>query len=157
MAIAASPERAYRLRARLHVRHRQIGFFREGTHRLCEAAPSGQLSTVMLESARTLVQRLGSEADHCEAVTVSENVVGDERVAHLEPLAGRAFEQLGDDVTLPDGITGLTTTRKDAIRTLAGVPYVRDRLRDVCEATKACRPASAGAGRQRRSSRAIGF
>jgi 23S rRNA (uracil1939-C5)-methyltransferase len=36
--VAASPETAYRMRARLHVRGDRIGFYREGTHDLCDAA-----------------------------------------------------------------------------------------------------------------------
>ena len=42
-AVAASPVRGYRMRARLHVRNRRIGFFREGTHEVCDARSSGQL------------------------------------------------------------------------------------------------------------------
>src|SRR6185503_4769954 len=41
--VVASPEHGYRLRARLHVRHGKAGFFREGTHVLCDAAATGQL------------------------------------------------------------------------------------------------------------------
>ena len=33
----------YRMRARLHVRGSRVGFYREGTHQLCDAAETGQL------------------------------------------------------------------------------------------------------------------
>jgi 23S rRNA (uracil1939-C5)-methyltransferase len=35
--IAASPDEGYRMRARLHARGGRIGFFREGSHELCDA------------------------------------------------------------------------------------------------------------------------
>ena len=35
IAVAASPEDGYRMRARLHVRGSRVGFYREGTHDLC--------------------------------------------------------------------------------------------------------------------------
>jgi tRNA/tmRNA/rRNA uracil-C5-methylase (TrmA/RlmC/RlmD family) len=41
--VAPSPEIGYRMRARLHVRGGAIGFFREGTHDLCDPASTGQL------------------------------------------------------------------------------------------------------------------
>ena len=37
-------ERGYRLRARLHVRDGRVGFFKEGTHVLCDAAPSSPVA-----------------------------------------------------------------------------------------------------------------
>jgi 23S rRNA (uracil1939-C5)-methyltransferase len=36
VVVAASPVDGYRMRARLHVRAGRIGFFREGTHDLCD-------------------------------------------------------------------------------------------------------------------------
>ena len=41
--VAPSPETGYRMRARLHVRGRRLGYFREGTHGLCDPASTRQL------------------------------------------------------------------------------------------------------------------
>src|SRR5262249_8871752 len=41
--VAASPEEAYRMRARFHVHGGRAGFYREGTHQLCDAAATRQL------------------------------------------------------------------------------------------------------------------
>ena len=41
--VAASPDEGYRMRSRLHVRSRRIGFFREGTHEMCDARATRQL------------------------------------------------------------------------------------------------------------------
>ncbi|MEO7271121.1 MAG: TRAM domain-containing protein, partial [Vicinamibacterales bacterium] len=43
VAVAPSDPEGYRLRARLHVRDGRIGFYREGTHELCDAAATRQL------------------------------------------------------------------------------------------------------------------
>src|SRR3954452_18872204 len=42
--VMTSPENGYRLRARLHVREHAAGFYREGTHTLCDARLTHQLS-----------------------------------------------------------------------------------------------------------------
>ena len=41
--VMASPERGYRMRSRLHVVNGRLGFFREESHELCDAASTGQL------------------------------------------------------------------------------------------------------------------
>src|SRR5262245_57915045 len=41
--VEASPEDGYRMRARLHVRGSRLGFFREGTHDICDARATRQL------------------------------------------------------------------------------------------------------------------
>src|SRR5436190_4181493 len=37
IGVAASPDEGYRMRSRLHIRGSRIGFFREGSHGLCDA------------------------------------------------------------------------------------------------------------------------
>ena len=51
--VAARRTDGYRMRARLHVRGSRVGFYREGTHQLCDAAETGQL----LEPAAAAVLR----------------------------------------------------------------------------------------------------
>src|SRR6185312_5063630 len=41
--VLASPESGYRMRARLHASGGQVGFYREGTHTICDAGSTGQL------------------------------------------------------------------------------------------------------------------
>ena len=52
VSVAASPEDGYRMRARLHVRRGLVGFFREGTHELCDARQTGQLLPETVDVAR---------------------------------------------------------------------------------------------------------
>src|SRR6187431_425647 len=42
-SVVGSPERGYRMRARLHVSGGRVGFFLEGTHQVCDVASTGQL------------------------------------------------------------------------------------------------------------------
>jgi 23S rRNA (uracil1939-C5)-methyltransferase len=84
LPVAGSPERGYRMRARLHVRGRRIGFFREGTHELCDARHSGQLLPGTTEALDRLMTAARSLGDVVREVELSENVPASERVAHLE-------------------------------------------------------------------------
>ena len=60
--VAPSPERDYRMRARLHVRGDRIGFFREGTHDLCDAAATGQLTAASVTRQRSASAHLRTAA-----------------------------------------------------------------------------------------------
>ena len=55
----------YRMRARLHVRGGRIGFFREGTHEICDARPTRQLLPEtcgdVLDRAAALLRSLGAD------------------------------------------------------------------------------------------------
>ena len=80
-----SPAREWRLRARLHAHGAHVGFYREGTHSLCDPAPSGQLAPGLLELAQDTMTRLRPEvARGVEAVVVSQTVRGDQQAVHLE-------------------------------------------------------------------------
>ena len=128
-AMIASPERGYRMRARLHVARRRIGFYREGTHELCDPTSGGQLSTsaVAWIAASEDALRLG-RLDGLEAVELAENIPGDQRACHLELRAGVDATPYA---ALCSGLTGLSAYAIDrgGVTTLAGVPAVSDLLR----------------------------
>jgi 23S rRNA (uracil1939-C5)-methyltransferase len=114
--VLGSPEQGYRMRARLHVQGDRIGFYREGTHQLCDAAATGQLlpSTVdWIERIAEELRRLSiAGTDHPAAakaqagradarstrgaghgspitgIEVAENIAGDQRGAFLEAASG---------------------------------------------------------------------
>ena len=91
----SSREDGYRMRARLHVQNGRIGFFLEGTHQVCDAAATGQLSpgsVAWIAEAETALRQVASDA--LAAIDVSENIPGTNRAVHLEFQAGadpRAF------------------------------------------------------------------
>ena len=85
IAVAASPEHGYRMRARFHVRGHRAGFFREGTHHLCDPATTGQLlpETGGLLDAIGEYLREGALRGVTE-IELAENIPGTERALHLE-------------------------------------------------------------------------
>lgn len=124
--VAASPETEYRLRARLHVRAGHVGFFREGTHSLCDAAPSRQVTPDALVAAQRAVAALGSRDADCDAIVVSENVDASERVLHLEPRAGAILTAASKALANLEGATGVTTIARDRLISLTGLEAVTD-------------------------------
>jgi 23S rRNA (uracil1939-C5)-methyltransferase len=129
--VAGSEERGYRLRARLHIRDRQIGFFREGSHTLCDAGLSGQLREDSLVAVRAVVNALGRRADDCEALTLAEDIPARSRVVHLEPRPGATLEDLDGPSLIVAGVSGATASAGRRAFTLAGSPIVTDTASDL--------------------------
>lgn len=128
--VAASPIDGYRMRARLHVRNGRIGFFREGTHSLCDARPTRQLTAAAMDAIESLERSLsGLERPTVSEIELSENVTATERAVHLE-LAPDADPSRLATLTKVEGLTGATSAPLDHHRTmdLWGSPYVTDRL-----------------------------
>jgi len=112
--VAASPEEGYRMRARLHVRGRRWGFFREGTHDVCDARATRQLLPATSDAIDRLVAamlELGI-ADAAE-IELSENADASERVAHVET---------------PQSLAADAIARLQVVEGFAPGPYVSDRL-----------------------------
>ena len=106
--VVPSPERGYRSRARLHVQGSRIGFLRESSHELCDAAGTGQLAPAteswVVEATRALEVR-GLRG--LKAIELAEDVPGTQRVCHLELASG---ETPGSYQVLHSGLTGLTAS-----------------------------------------------
>jgi 23S rRNA (uracil1939-C5)-methyltransferase len=131
VAVRASRERGYRVRARLHVRQRRAGFFREGSHTLCDAGPGGQLLPESIAAIEATLGTLDARLAECEAFVLSENVAATNRVIHIEPRDGARLDDLAGRTPLPAGTTGLTTGRHGQFVTLAGDPSITDRAADL--------------------------
>jgi tRNA/tmRNA/rRNA uracil-C5-methylase (TrmA/RlmC/RlmD family) len=132
VTVAASPEAGYRLRARLHVRGRRAGFFREHSHDLCDPAGSGQLRPDSLSAVHAIVARLGAAADDCEAVIVAENVAATERLLHLEPRPGSRIEANAIGGERPAGVSGVTTTSDGRRLTMGGAARFTETVAELC-------------------------
>jgi 23S rRNA (uracil1939-C5)-methyltransferase len=132
-----SPERGYRSRARLHARDGRLGFYREGTHQICDAAVTGQLSAAAVAWIRQAEATLRtSGASALAAVDLVENAAATQRAAHLHLHGGdvpREMEALAAD------LTGLSAGRtsgdddeyrnrpvEDRVVVIAGDPSVVD-------------------------------
>jgi 23S rRNA (uracil1939-C5)-methyltransferase len=129
--VTGAEERGYRLRARLHIRDRQIGFFREGTHALCDAGPSAQLREDSLVAVRAVVTALGTRADDCDTLTLAEDIAVRSRVVHFEPRPGATLEDLDGPSLIVGGISGATASAGRRSFTLAGIPVVTDTAADL--------------------------
>jgi 23S rRNA (uracil1939-C5)-methyltransferase len=125
-----SPERGYRMRARLHVRGDRLGFYREGTHTLCDPAASGQL----LESTRDVVRdasetlRSGGVM-HASSLDISENIDATERAIALELSPEHRERGKWEAMLTLNGTTGATVVRRGQVVASRGDLSVRDVLR----------------------------
>jgi len=126
--VIGSPEHGYRMRARLHAQDGRLGFYREGTHHLCDAIGTGQMlesTNAWIAAARETLQR--ESLTGVAAIEIAENITGDERACHLELHSGvdtSRFSVLSTDLV---GLSAQRADRPDAV-TLAGTPVVRDTL-----------------------------
>ena len=127
-AVTASPPAGYRLRARLHVRGGLAGFFREGTHELCAAGPTGQLLPETTAVMEQLAAQLGLAAPGIGEIELSENLDASQRAVHFE-LADRAEPSRLGEVSRIDGLTGASCSSGPARGLdLWGSPTVTDSL-----------------------------
>jgi 23S rRNA (uracil1939-C5)-methyltransferase len=124
--VIASPERGYRMRARLHAVNGRLGFYREESHVLCDAVQTGQLlesAGAWIASAQEVIRRAGPAG--VTGVEIAENIAGDQRACHLELRQGI---NPADYSALATGLVGLTAQSADSpfAQTLAGTPHVTD-------------------------------
>ena len=106
LTVTPSPERGYRSRARLHAVGTRLGFYREGTHQLCDPVETGQLSDATVTWVRTIEERLASrDLRGLVALEMVEDAAGRERACHLSMAAGA--DRRGLDA-LADGLTGVS-------------------------------------------------
>jgi 23S rRNA (uracil1939-C5)-methyltransferase len=124
--IVPSSPHGYRLRARFHVDGAHIGFYREGTHQICDAATTRQLSEGAAEWIALASQQLrDARLSGLAAVEFTENVSGSERACHLELHRGADASSFAP---LAHGLTGLSASLSDAgdVVTLDGVAAVTE-------------------------------
>jgi 23S rRNA (uracil1939-C5)-methyltransferase len=130
LPVEPSPERGYRMRARLHVQDGRIGFLREGTHELCDVVQTGQLLPDTHDALAALAAALRAAGQQGAAsIELAENIPARERAIHLE---------LGERAKLPSpkllrglqAFSGLTWTRTEDrdVRLVQGQPFVTDEL-----------------------------
>jgi 23S rRNA (uracil1939-C5)-methyltransferase len=90
------------MRARLHAKNGMFGFFREGTHELCDAGPTRQLLPATIDALEKLQAALeGTRAASCE---LSENAEATERAVLLELDPSATIPHHVDPI---EGVSGL--------------------------------------------------
>src|SRR5262249_10707926 len=81
--VVESPAEGYRMRSRLHIRDRRIGFFREGTHDLCDARATRQLLPDSCDVVEEVTRRLTSSNTLRGELELSENIDASDRVLYF--------------------------------------------------------------------------
>jgi tRNA/tmRNA/rRNA uracil-C5-methylase (TrmA/RlmC/RlmD family) len=124
--VMESPETGYRLRSRLHAGGGRLGFFREGSHTLCDPEATGQLSTATVAWIRHAEQSMSAAvASVVSGVEIAENIPGTERSVHMDV---RGAVDRAVWTPLATGLTGLTVQGDSEAVTFAGTPTVTDRV-----------------------------
>jgi 23S rRNA (uracil1939-C5)-methyltransferase len=127
--VTPSPEEGYRMRARAHVRQSVWGFFREGTHDVCDARQTRQLLPATCDTLDRIVAVAAQSpgAGGLTGIELTENVDATERVVFLDlhstaPAPGRPAASSSDLSSLLaraekiEGLTGLVARLDDGRR-----------------------------------------
>jgi len=128
VAVAPSPERGYRMRARLHVGPAGIGFLREGTHSVCDLADTGQLLPETNDTLAMVGRRLaGSDYRSVLHIDLAEDISAQTRVInfHLKkPYLSKTVSIWTSDCPL----SGVTWSRPGSskIKVVTGEPNITD-------------------------------
>ena len=131
--VMPSPETGYRMRARLHVSDGRLGFLEEASHRVCDAAGTGQLLPKTERLVGALAARVGAlAATGARTVELVEDLAGGQCALHVvvQGASANAADVLWPMASL-SGVTGLTAASgrgPGAQLVLAGTPYVTDAL-----------------------------
>ena len=131
VSVAGSLEQGYRLRAKLHVAGGRAGFFREGSHALCDATATGQLRPESVPAVDRLLGALGGRVKGVATVVVTESVTARQRVLHLEGLDGESLDGLEIGAWQDADISGVTALVHSRVIGLAGAGHVTDSAIDV--------------------------
>jgi 23S rRNA (uracil1939-C5)-methyltransferase len=132
--VTGSQERGYRMRARLHVRGARLGFFREGTHELCDPATTGQLLPQTIELLGRLQGALAREdVGGITSIELSENMPADQRALHME--VERPVDLMNLAPVAGAEVTGLSCSGpfSGIASTVFGSPVVSDRILIVAD------------------------
>lgn len=126
--VEPAAERGYRMRARFHVRDGRVGFYREGTHMLCDPRTTGQLLDGSIDVVDRLVAALGDRGVQVQSVELSENIPASHRAVHLDVAPSKDIDASLQHAVEQAGLTGATLRTSDGVTAAAGDPIVVDPL-----------------------------
>lgn len=126
--VAASPERGYRMRARFHVSDGRPGFYREGSHTLCDPRLTGQLEEASVDAVEAAIASLTAQGLDVMSAELSENMTGDQRAIHVDVRGAQPTADALERAIAAAGLTGCTARSSDRRFHSAGDPVVSDPL-----------------------------
>ncbi len=130
--VVPSREDGYRMRARLQIENGRLGFYREGSHDLCDPSTTGQLLPETVRAIDQAAWRLRKiDAQSVIAIDLAENIPADQRVIHLQlrPSSHIRTASFAPMASVP-GMTGATCQLASGapVVRLGGSPLVSDPL-----------------------------
>jgi 23S rRNA (uracil1939-C5)-methyltransferase len=124
-----SPERGYRMRARLHVEGGQVGFYRQASHDLCDAMSSGQLHEAAAAPLAEISRALrDGKMQTARVLDLSEDVPATGRVLQIELDPEDRESGRWDRVLAIEGATGVAVVRRGRVLASRGESTVTDVL-----------------------------
>ena len=126
--VTAGAEHRYRMRARFHVRDGRAGFYREGTHTLCDPRTTGQLHEDSADIVDSVVAAMAARGVQVTSVELSENIRASHRAVHLDTAASKDLEPALEHAVDDTRINGATARTSDGVTAGAGDPVVVDSL-----------------------------
>ena len=126
--VSSAGEHGYRMRARFHVRDGRAGFYREGTHSLCDPRTTRQLLDDSADIVDAVVAAMADRGVQVASVELSENIAADERAVHLDTVPSKDLETALEHAVATGNINGATARTADGVTAAAGDPVVVDAL-----------------------------
>jgi tRNA/tmRNA/rRNA uracil-C5-methylase (TrmA/RlmC/RlmD family) len=126
--VAASAAAGYRMRARLHVRGRQVGFYREGTHELCDGSATRQLRDGAFTAAARVAAAVDAAGAPAAALAIAEDLAGDQRAMFVELTAPGNLSRSALEGLLAADLASIITVAPNGVRLSAGAPVIADPL-----------------------------
>lgn len=120
---------AWRIRVRLHAHRDRLGFYREGTHSVCDARATRQISEALMGAAEWTFETFRRADVAVESLELTETVDGSARACHAICAAETETLPAFSD-PLPPGLSGISAARGEQGTTeqLCGVSVVTDAL-----------------------------
>lgn len=132
--VHASPEEGWRMRARMHVVGGRVGFYREGTHDICDAGCSRQLRDDTMAVVHDIGGRLRGLGPAAHgSLEISENLDASQRAVLLDLGVDALPAQAADDLLAVGGATGVGLALRGRLVAERGSPVVIDVI-DIGEA-----------------------
>lgn len=131
VAVASGAEHDYRMKARFHVRNGRAGFYREGTHELCDPRQVRQMSASAIDAVDSALDSLAGSGVTALSAEVAENIRGDQRAVHFEVIPSPSLRSALAQAVREANLDGVTARSSDGAAAAAGDPIVSDTLADL--------------------------
>ncbi len=128
VTVRSAAERGYRMRARFHVRDGRAGFYREGTHSLCDPRQTGQLLEGSADVVDAVVAAMAERDVTVMSAELSENLDASQRAVHVDTAPSKDLAEALDYAVAQSRLTGATARSADGVTASAGDPLVTDPL-----------------------------